>query len=320
MATTFTHFGGVPRYAVSDNLKSAVIRHVRGEDVVFNQAYRQCMIHYGCYPLATRVRKPKDKAHVELGVKLVRRWVLAVLRRQRFTSIDEANAAIEERMAFYRNRPFKKLPGTRAQLFETEKHKLQALPHEPYEYQEWLYSQRVPPDYHIAFEQVSYSVPHTLVGRVVDIRATKALVEFVFKNERVATWARSYTAGEVRTDPDHQPASHRAMSEGQPLALLAWAESVGYGLASFAKWHLLERHDPANGQRTMARVRYLAKLHGDKRINEVAGYLFGRKIKDLKTFEYVLKNQNDLSQPAYEPTDREPLHHANIRGKDYFGE
>jgi transposase len=39
--------------------------------------------HYGTAVVPTRVRKPRDKAKVEVGVQVVERWILACLRNRR---------------------------------------------------------------------------------------------------------------------------------------------------------------------------------------------------------------------------------------------
>jgi|TARA_B100001971_G_C18048068_1_gene461296 transposase len=53
-------------------------------------------VHYGTVILPARVRKPKDKAKVEVGVQIAERWILAVLRNQTFFSLGEFNEAIGE--------------------------------------------------------------------------------------------------------------------------------------------------------------------------------------------------------------------------------
>jgi hypothetical protein len=74
------------------------------------------------------VRKPRDKAKAEAGVLLVERWILAVLRHRTFFSLPELNREIARLLERLNTRPFKKLPGTRRELFE----KLDRLVHSAY--------------------------------------------------------------------------------------------------------------------------------------------------------------------------------------------
>lgn len=62
--------GGVPKLIVTDNLKSAVTQASRYEPEL-NKDFKAFALHYGTAVLATRARKPKDKALVENAVRLV---------------------------------------------------------------------------------------------------------------------------------------------------------------------------------------------------------------------------------------------------------
>ena len=50
---------------------------------------------------------------------LAQRWILARLRRRRFSGLDELNRAIQPLLAELNRRPFKRLPGSRQSAFET---------------------------------------------------------------------------------------------------------------------------------------------------------------------------------------------------------
>src|SRR5262249_6616717 len=89
------YFGGIPQAIVPDNLKSGVTQAHRYEPEI-NPAYQDFAEHYGLAILPARVRKPRDKAKVEVGVQVVERWILARLRNRTFFSLAELNAAITE--------------------------------------------------------------------------------------------------------------------------------------------------------------------------------------------------------------------------------
>ncbi len=94
--------------------------------------------HYGTAILPARVRKPRDKAKVEVAVQVVQRWVLARLRHQRFFSLGELNSAIRALIADLNNRPMRHLGTSRRALFEAiEAGALLDMPAEPYAYAEW---------------------------------------------------------------------------------------------------------------------------------------------------------------------------------------
>jgi transposase len=88
-----TFIGGVSRQLVCDNLKAGVTAACCYEPGV-NRTYQEMAAHYRTAVVPTRVRRPRDKAKVEVAVQVVERWVLARLRQRRFFSLGELNAAI----------------------------------------------------------------------------------------------------------------------------------------------------------------------------------------------------------------------------------
>ena len=75
--------------------------------------------YYWTAGLPTRVRRPKDKAKVEVGVQVVERWILARLRHQKFFSLSELNSAISQLLEELKHRPFRKLPGSRPETLSS---------------------------------------------------------------------------------------------------------------------------------------------------------------------------------------------------------
>ena len=114
---TFAYLGGVPEVVVPDNLLAGVSKAHRYEPDI-NPTYQDLATLYGITWCA-RVRRPKDKAKVEVGVQIVERWILAALRHQTFFSLAELNQAIQQLLVHLDQRPFKKLPGSHEQLFKT---------------------------------------------------------------------------------------------------------------------------------------------------------------------------------------------------------
>src|SRR5690242_10780726 len=128
---TFAFLGGVARQVVCDNLKAGVTTACRYEPGI-NRSYQDLATHYGTAIVPTRVRKPRDKAKVEVAVQLVQRWVLARLRRRRFFSLGELNAAIGELIDELNARTMRRIGSSRRALFEAiERPALQPLPAEP---------------------------------------------------------------------------------------------------------------------------------------------------------------------------------------------
>ncbi len=103
-----TFLGGVPAQLVPDNPKVGVDR-ANWYEAGLHRTFLDMATHYGTAILPTRVRKPRDKAKVEVAVLVVERWILARLRHRRFFSLAELNEAIAELVADLNARPMRRL-------------------------------------------------------------------------------------------------------------------------------------------------------------------------------------------------------------------
>lgn len=72
----YSHFGGVTRILVPDNLKTGVIKNTRTE-LILNRSYYEMAEHYGTAIIPARPIKPKDKPTAEGTVKVIETWILA---------------------------------------------------------------------------------------------------------------------------------------------------------------------------------------------------------------------------------------------------
>src|SRR5437870_6081176 len=223
---TFEFLGGVPKLVIPDNTRTGVNRACRYEPDL-NRTYHELAMHYGVGVLPARPYKPRDKAKVETGVQIVQRWIVAALRHRKFFSLAELNQAIRELLTKLNQRPFRKRPGCRASLFqELDQPALGPLPRQRYEFHQWC-TARANLDYHVELDRHYYSVPYTLTGQLVDLRATMTPVAIFHRGERVASHARSRQAYKAKTHNEHRPKSHQQHLAWPPSRLLHWAQSVG---------------------------------------------------------------------------------------------
>jgi len=132
----FSFFGGVPEVIVPDNLRSGV-KEACFYDPDINPTYQEMATYYGSIVLPARVRKPRDKAKVETGVKLVEQWILSRVRNYTFFSLDELNSKLQRLLEDLNSRPFQKMPGSRKSVFESlDAPALKPLPKRAYEFAE----------------------------------------------------------------------------------------------------------------------------------------------------------------------------------------
>jgi len=166
----------VPEIIIPDNLKAGV-KHPSRYEPDLNPTYLDIAEYYDTVILPARVRRPKDKAKVEVGVLVVERWILARLRNRRFFCLAELNQAIRKLLEELNNRTMEHLGKSRREFFdELDRPALKPLPAEPYVFALWKKA-KVHIDYHVEFGKHYYSVPHQLIGEKVFIRATEHTVE-----------------------------------------------------------------------------------------------------------------------------------------------
>jgi transposase len=316
----FGAMGGVPEWVVPDNLKAAVLSRTHDGEIILNRAYRDMLGHYDTAAMPAPPRKPKGKSKAEVGVQIVQRWVLFKLRNRVFFSIAELNEAIRPLVAALNERAFRKMDGNRIQRFvETEKEALKPLPDRPYEYREWRYNALVEDDHHINFDRNSYSVPFTKARHLVDIRANANVVEIYCDNIRVAVHPRLTGRGKASTLPEHRPAHHIAVLEGEPEMLIRWARTLGPCAEQLIRYHVEERADVTNGVKAARKIRSMVRDNGDinERFEQISAYALRHNMMAVRHIESILKSGRDRGETPLPPKSIGA--HENIRGASYFG-
>ena len=308
--------GGTPEVLVPDNLKAGVKSpHLYEPDL--NPTYQDFAQHYGLAVVPARVRKPKDKSKVEVGVQVVERWILARLRNRTFFSLAELNEAIRELLDKLNGRPMRHLGQSRRDLFESLYQPVLApLPAQPYEFARWKKA-RVHIDYHVSFEKHYYSVPYILIGKEVDIRATEKTVEIFYQRKRRASHRRSQVSGRYSTQKEHMPAAHQKYSDWSPERFLGWAEEIGPHTTRLIAAVLDARRHPQQSYRSCLGILNLGKRYTNARLEAACRRALPAGIRSYKGIRNILENKLDQLERDQPPAAPLPSH-ANIRGETYY--
>jgi transposase len=333
------YFGVSPEILVPDNLKSGVSKTCLYEPET-NPTYLDFANHYGIAVIPARSRKPRDKAKVENGVLIVERWILACLRNRSFFSLmellairlseqttlakslvmAELNEAIGELLVRLNQRPFKKLPGCRETMFRSVDYPvMRALPLERYVFTEWK-KVRVNLDYHIEVDGRYYSVPHTLIGKQLDISFSEYVIEVLHKWERVASHARVHGNGKrYSTQSAHMPKSHQEMAEWTPERIINWAASVGAHTGKFVDALIQRKPHPQQAFRAAVGIIRLGKEYGNSRVEAACRRACATKAISYSSVSSILKLRLDeLPLPQAVKQTQLPLAHDNVRGAGYY--
>ena len=313
----FNYFGGVAQVVVPDNLKAGVSKACFYEPNI-NPTYLDMANHYGTVVIPTRVRRPKDKAKVEVGVQIVERWILARLRDRQFFSLPQLNRAIAELLEDLNNKPFQKLPGSRRSMFESiDRPALKPLPVQAYQFAEWKKA-TVNVDYHIEVARHYYSVPHTLIKKRIDVRLTDTTVECFYKGKRVASHIRSHHKGRHSTIKEHMPKSHQKWAQWTPDRFMRWAAKIGPHTARMIERILNSRPHPQQGFRSCLGILRLAKDFGDARLEAACRRALAIGGTNYRSVESILKHNLDQKPLPDQPDNDTAVQHGNIRGARYY--
>lgn len=313
-------FEGSTTCLIPDNLLSGVTKaHLYDPDV--NWTYQEMANHYGIAVIPARVRTPKDKAKVEVGVQGIQRWILAPLRDVTFFSVAEINEAIAPLLKEYNNRPFYELEGCRySQYLETDKPALNALPKQRYSYAEWKKA-KAGIDYHVAIEKHYYSIPYRYLKEVIDVRIAQMTIECFHQGVRIALHRRAFKPGHT-TIHEHMPKAHQEHAEWSPQRLHAWAKGIGPHTAKLVDEVLRLHKIPEQSYRSCLGILRLGKRYGNERLESAAIRALHIGAIRYKNIESILKHgldQQPLPLVADESTAAESIpHHGNVRGASYY--
>jgi transposase len=312
----FEYFGCCPKIVVPDCLKSAVSRACRYEPDI-NPTYADMASHYGVCVIPARPARPKDKAKVENGVLIAKRWILSVLRHRKFYALVDLNTAIGALLEQLNNRALRKLKQSRRQLFGLfDQPNALALPEKSYEYADWK-TATANIDYHIDIDRHYYSVPFELKGEKLHVRYTDHTVEAFLKGQRIACHVRSFVPGAHTTVKEHMPPAHQKHLEWTPSRFIRWGETIGPHTARLIAAIIESRAHPEQGYRSCMGILHLEKHFPKQRLENASlralkfcslSFTALRKILEKGLDRIEENSQTSATLPA----------HDNIRGGQYY--
>jgi len=268
----FEHFGGVAQVIVPDNASTAsnqISKTERAREV--NREYADFLEYYSTAAVPTRSRAPRDKGHVEAGVKVVTNWVIHFLADHMFADLDDINAAVAERVEAINERtPFRGEARSRRDWFdEAEAGELLSLPAQRWQPVTWRRA-KVNRDWHIQVESIKYSVPYRFAGVSVDVRIIGSRLDVLAGGEVIATHRQGQRRNSFVTDAAHAPAHHEGMDGLWTRGyFLRQAAKVGPGCVAALSRLLDSRAIEAQGFRSCMNILDLGK-RGNRHLLEQA--------------------------------------------------
>jgi hypothetical protein len=316
------YYNGVTRLLIPDNLKTGINSNTRIETVV-NKTYQEMAEHYGTAVLPARVEAPNDKPYAEGAVKGIKTWILAAIRNKTFFSLSDLNNAIWEKLEEYNTKEFQKIVGSRQSKYLEEKGFLLPLPRTPFERADWTIA-TVQKNYHVSCGHQYYSVPHVYIGKKVNVRASRDVVEVYFENMRICSHQRSDAyRGKYITDDAHMPDKHRKHGQWSGDRFRAWASKIGPNCLSCIEYFLTSAKVEEQAYKTCNALLLLSSRHTSERLERACQRVLSFTPRpSYKAVDSVLKSGQDTLEAADKEQDKRKdsvLEHGFIRGAEYYG-
>jgi len=196
----FTAWGGCPRVALYDNLKSAVLER-QGSVIRFNPTLLALAGHYRFEPRPVAVARGNQKGRVERAIRYIRD---AFFAGRPFKGLDDLNAqavAWTSGPARERRCPEDESLSVGA-AFAQEQVRLLALPDDDFPTDEMkaVSAGKTP---YVRFDLNDYSIPHTCVSRTLTVAADLDTVRILDGQAVIATHPRSFDRGQQIECPEH---------------------------------------------------------------------------------------------------------------------
>jgi hypothetical protein len=280
-------FGGAPERIIVDNAKCAIIKAC-SHDPLVQRAYAECAEGYGFRIEACPPHDPQKKGIVESGVKYVKRNFLPT---RQFRDLADLNA---QARAWVMNEAGRRIHGTTRQqplaLFELERGLLRPLPSVAPDLGSW-HRVSVHRDCHVQFDRGLYSVPFTLAGKALWLRATDSVVALFEDYRHVHTHARVQRPGERRTVAEHMPPQARAFFARDRHWCEEQAAQVGPRCLELIQTLLSDRI--SERLRAAQGVISLGKRHGANRLEAACARALAHGSAHYRTVKTILATGAD---------------------------
>jgi hypothetical protein len=213
----------------------------------------------------------------------------------------------------YNDQSLSREAGTRRTRFiELDQPALRPLPLRPYEYATWKKA-KVFLDYHIELERRYYSVPYRLIGKSVDLRITRHVIEVYYRGQSVARHLKASGSRRFITEATHRPERHRAVIELNHERLLERAEAVGPATAQLLREQVSRRAHPDEALRASLGILRLAHDFSAQALEQAC-----RRALELQTYSYRAVRTLIITPAASPPASTPSITHDNLRGARYF--
>ena len=193
-------WGGCPRVALYDNLKSAVLER-QGQVIRFHPTLLALSGHYRFEPRPVAIARGNEKGRVERAIRYIRD---AFFAGRSFQDLDDLNAQADAWVVEHAGlRPCPEDETlTVSEAFAQERGRLLPLPGDAFPSDEIkaVSAGKTP---YVRFDLNDYSIPYTCVARTLTVAASPEAVRILDGQTVIATHPRSYDRRQQIEIPEH---------------------------------------------------------------------------------------------------------------------
>ena len=312
-------YGALPNILKPDNLKAAICKNTKDELIV-NATFRDIENFYGLIVLPPPPLKPRGKATVESGVRFLETHIIERLKDKVFHSFDELNGAIDIYVKDLNDLPHDGGPSRKELFLAYDRPKMRSLPNGHFRVYDYR-ARTVPNNYHLEYDNHYYSVPYTMIGQEVILRANIFHVTIVDKdNKLICSHERLYNRDKKYvTIKEHMPDEHKFyhdVNNHDGRFYRKWASDIGSYMCNFIDRLLRSYEYEPQGYRSANGILWLTKDYPRNIANEVA-----KECLESGNVRYTYFKKSLMAYGKKEKSqkvdDTLPLH-SNIRGKDNY--
>lgn len=315
--SALNYYGAAPKYIVSDNDKSAVIK-ANKYDPTINPVFLALADHYNIVILPARTASPKEKATVEKAVHDAAEKIILSLRNIKFFSLADLNKAIQEKLKVFNSTPYQKEPNYNrfTKFLEVDRPAMRDLPNDPFEFfHAGVYTVHM--DTHIEINHKCYSVPFKYVGKKVDVRIGASIIKIYYKNELIASHTRIDNINKrYSTDKSHLPERLQAYLRTNKEQFINWASGISPIVEKDVEAIFNKSVTEEYAYRPCLGLKRLYKVYGPTRFIEACEKAVNSSIVSYAHIKTLLEIKPQIQMQEH------IIKHDNIRGAknyDYAG-
>ena len=313
-------YGGITKYLVPDNLKTAIKKHSKDE-LILQTTYSDLEDFYDTIVLPPPPRKPKGKATIEAHVKFLETHLVEKLKEKIFISLEELNAETQKIVAALNSRNFQGKTFSRKDAFEKyDKPCMKPLPGGCFTVCDYKPVLRVPDNYHIEYDGHYYSVLYSQCGKPAILKATPSEIKIcdqynrlICKHKRSYKEFPRYITEDIHMRPEHL--YYKEVNAKDGAYYRRWASVFGPNMSEFIDRLLkLSKHEE-QAYNSCAGLLHTVKDLPHGKVEETARQCIEMNSCRYKTFKQVL---NKILQTNTLQNDETLPDHENIRGKGFY--